>query len=83
LAGSVREGVVALGGAMLAVETDTAAVEERLRSGRLACPGCAAVLVGWGRAKLVERGEVPSGAPTLLLGFGGGLSWAAQVITSP
>jgi 3-oxoacyl-[acyl-carrier-protein] synthase-3 len=41
------------------------------------------VLVGWGRAKLVERGEVPSGAPTLLLGFGGGLSWAAQVITSP
>jgi 3-oxoacyl-[acyl-carrier-protein] synthase-3 len=34
-------------------------------------------------AKLVERGEVPSGAPTLLLGFGGGLSWAAQVVDCP
>ena len=36
---------------MLTVETDTAAVEERLRSGGLACPGCAGVLVGWGRAR--------------------------------
>ena len=52
LAGSVREGrVVALGGAMLTVETDTAAVEERLRSGGLACPGCAGVLTGWGLAR--------------------------------
>jgi 3-oxoacyl-[acyl-carrier-protein] synthase III len=34
-------------------------------------------------AKLVERGEVESGAPTLLLGFGGGLSWAAQVVRCP
>ncbi|GAA2828335.1 beta-ketoacyl-ACP synthase 3 [Kitasatospora sp. CM 4170] len=34
-------------------------------------------------AKLVERGEAPSGAPALLLGFGGGLSWAGQVVTCP
>ena len=34
-------------------------------------------------AKLVERGEVAPGAPALLLGFGGGLSWAAQVVTCP
>jgi 3-oxoacyl-[acyl-carrier-protein] synthase-3 len=34
-------------------------------------------------AKLVERGEVPSGAPTLLIGFGGGLSWAGQVVACP
>ncbi|MFF2352491.1 beta-ketoacyl-ACP synthase III [Kitasatospora sp. NPDC058115] len=34
-------------------------------------------------AKLVERGEVPTGAPALLLGFGGGLSWAGQVVTCP
>ncbi|MFB7472991.1 beta-ketoacyl-ACP synthase III [Kitasatospora sp. NPDC056184] len=34
-------------------------------------------------AKLVERGEVFSGAPALLLGFGGGLSWAGQVVTCP
>ena len=36
---------------MLTVETDTAGVEERLRSGGLACPGCAGVLAGWGRAR--------------------------------
>jgi hypothetical protein len=36
---------------MLTVETDAVAVEERLRSGRLACPGCAGVLAGWGRAR--------------------------------
>lgn len=36
---------------MLTVETDAAAVEERLRSGGLACPGCAGVLAGWGRAR--------------------------------
>jgi 3-oxoacyl-[acyl-carrier-protein] synthase-3 len=34
-------------------------------------------------SKLVERGEVPSGAPALLLGFGGGLTYAGQVITCP
>lgn len=36
---------------MLTVETDAVVVEERLRSGRLACPGCAGVLAGWGRAR--------------------------------
>jgi len=36
---------------MLTVETDADAVEERLGSGRLACPGCAGVLAGWGRAR--------------------------------
>jgi 3-oxoacyl-[acyl-carrier-protein] synthase III len=34
-------------------------------------------------AKLVERGEVPGGSPALLLSFGGGLSWAGQVVTTP
>jgi 3-oxoacyl-[acyl-carrier-protein] synthase-3 len=34
-------------------------------------------------SKMVERGEVPSGAPVLLLGFGGGLTYAGQVITCP
>jgi hypothetical protein len=43
--------VVALGGAVLTVETDPAAVEERLGSGRLACPGCSAVLARWGHAR--------------------------------
>ena len=36
---------------MLTVEIDVAAVEERLRLVRLACPGCAGVLAGWGRAR--------------------------------
>lgn len=34
-------------------------------------------------SKLVERGEVSSGAPVLLLGFGAGLSYAAQVVRCP
>lgn len=34
-------------------------------------------------SKLTERGDVPSGAPVLLLAFGGGLSWAGQVVTCP
>ncbi|MFI0243142.1 beta-ketoacyl-ACP synthase III [Streptomyces sp. NPDC016845] len=34
-------------------------------------------------SKLIERDEVPSGAPVLLFSFGGGLSWAGQVVTCP
>ncbi|WP_371524679.1 ketoacyl-ACP synthase III [Streptomyces sp. NBC_01283] len=34
-------------------------------------------------SKLVERGEISSGAPVLLLGFGAGLSYAAQVVGCP
>jgi 3-oxoacyl-[acyl-carrier-protein] synthase III len=34
-------------------------------------------------ARMVERGGVPSGAPVLLLGFGAGLTYAAQVVACP
>ncbi|CAM5408195.1 beta-ketoacyl-ACP synthase III [Streptomyces abikoensis] len=34
-------------------------------------------------SKLVERNEIPSGAPVLLFGFGGNLSYAGQVIRCP
>ncbi|MFJ6074792.1 beta-ketoacyl-ACP synthase III [Streptomyces sp. NPDC093065] len=34
-------------------------------------------------SKLVERREVPVGAPVLLFSFGGGLSWAGQVVGCP
>ncbi|MGW1887622.1 beta-ketoacyl-ACP synthase III [Streptomyces sp. NPDC001970] len=34
-------------------------------------------------SKLVERGEVVSGAPALLFGFGGNLSYAGQVVHCP
>jgi 3-oxoacyl-[acyl-carrier-protein] synthase-3 len=34
-------------------------------------------------SKLVERREVPAGAPALLFGFGGGLTYAGQVVRCP
>ena len=34
-------------------------------------------------ARMAERGEVPSGAPVLLLGFGAGLTYAGQVVICP
>jgi 3-oxoacyl-[acyl-carrier-protein] synthase-3 len=34
-------------------------------------------------ARMAERGELPSGSPALLLGFGAGICYAAQVITVP
>ncbi|SFC03775.1 beta-ketoacyl-ACP synthase III [Streptomyces aidingensis] len=34
-------------------------------------------------SKMAERGELPSGAPVLLFAFGGGLSWAGQIVTAP
>lgn len=34
-------------------------------------------------SKLVESGELGSGASVLLLGFGGGLAWAGQVVEAP
>ena len=35
------------------------------------------------RILLTERGELPSGSPALLMGFGAGMCYAAQVITVP
>lgn len=32
---------------------------------------------------MISQGEIPSGVPVLLLGFGAGLCYAAQVITTP
>jgi 3-oxoacyl-[acyl-carrier-protein] synthase-3 len=34
-------------------------------------------------SRMVERGEIPSGAPVLLLGFGSGLAYAGQVVLCP
>jgi 3-oxoacyl-[acyl-carrier-protein] synthase-3 len=34
-------------------------------------------------SKLIERGKLPSGAPVLLFGFGGGLTYAGQVVRCP
>jgi 3-oxoacyl-[acyl-carrier-protein] synthase-3 len=34
-------------------------------------------------SRLIERGDVPSGAPALLIGFGAGMTYAAQVVKVP
>ena len=34
-------------------------------------------------SRMLERGEIPSGAPALLIGFGAGICYAAQVIILP
>jgi 3-oxoacyl-[acyl-carrier-protein] synthase-3 len=34
-------------------------------------------------SRMVEAGEIPSGAPILLLGFGSGLAFAGQVVLAP
>jgi 3-oxoacyl-[acyl-carrier-protein] synthase-3 len=34
-------------------------------------------------SKMVEQGQIPSGAPVLLFGFGGGLTYAGQVVRCP
>ena len=34
-------------------------------------------------SKLTERAELPPGGPVLLLSFGGGMSWAGQVVRCP
>ena len=34
-------------------------------------------------SRMIERGEIPSGAPALLIGFGAGICYAAQVIKVP
>jgi len=34
-------------------------------------------------SKMLERGEVPSGVPALIIGFGAGLTYAAQVVITP
>jgi 3-oxoacyl-[acyl-carrier-protein] synthase-3 len=41
----------------------------------------ASIPLAW--SKLVERREIPSGAPVLLFGFGGGLTYAGQVVRCP
>lgn len=41
----------------------------------------ASVPLAW--SKLVERREIPAGSPVLLFGFGGGLTYAGQVVRCP
>ena len=43
----------------------------------------AAMGLSVGRVSQIERGEVTSGDPVLIIGFGAGLTYAAQVILAP
>jgi len=47
------------------------------------CGNTSAASIPLALSRMAERGDVASGAPTLLLGFGGGLAYAGQVIAFP
>src|SRR5437762_9316605 len=61
LGGCVREGRVALGGAVLTVGANQVEVEARLVTGGLACPDCDGSLGpwGWARTRLLRGGGGP------------------------
>jgi 3-oxoacyl-[acyl-carrier-protein] synthase-3 len=58
--------------------TDTVIAKDIVESGNTSAASIPLAL-----SKLIERREVPSGAPVLLMGFGGGLTYAGQVIRCP
>jgi 3-oxoacyl-[acyl-carrier-protein] synthase-3 len=58
--------------------TDTLVAKDIVESGNTSAASVPLAL-----SKLVERREVPSGAPVLLFGFGGGLTYAGQVVRCP
>ncbi|WP_431981008.1 beta-ketoacyl-ACP synthase III [Streptomyces qinglanensis] len=62
----------------LGLPEDTVVAQDVVESGNTS-----AASVPMALAKLVERREIAPGAPVLLLGFGGGLSWAGQVVRCP
>jgi 3-oxoacyl-[acyl-carrier-protein] synthase-3 len=47
------------------------------------CGNTSAASVPLALSRMAERGDVPPGTPTLLLGFGGGLAYAGQVVAFP
>jgi 3-oxoacyl-[acyl-carrier-protein] synthase-3 len=57
---------------------DTVVAKDIVESGNTS-----AASVPLAMSKLVEKGAIPSGAPVLLFGFGGGLTYAGQVVRCP
>ncbi len=57
---------------------DTVVAKDIIESGNTS-----AASVPLAMSKLVEQGAIPSGAPVLLFGFGGGLTYAGQVVRCP
>jgi 3-oxoacyl-[acyl-carrier-protein] synthase-3 len=64
--------------ARLGLREDTVIARDVVDSGNTSAASVPLAL-----SKLVDRDELPSGAPVLLFTFGGGLSWAGQVVTCP
>lgn len=64
--------------AKLGLSTDAVVARDVVVSGNTSA---ASVPIAF--AKLVESGALPSGSPVLLFGFGGGLSYAGQVVRTP
>ncbi|ACY97216.1 MULTISPECIES: beta-ketoacyl-ACP synthase III [Thermomonospora] len=58
--------------------TNAVVADDIVRSGNTSAASIPLAL-----ARMIERGEVASGAPALLIGFGAGLTYAAQVIQIP
>jgi len=58
--------------------TDAVVAKDIIESGNTSAASVPLAL-----SKLVERREIPSGAPVLLFGFGGGLTYAGQVVRCP
>src|SRR5215470_17731121 len=62
----------------LGLGEDTVVAKDIVESGNTSAASVPLAL-----SKLVERREIPSGAPVLLFGFGGGLTFAGQVVRCP
>jgi 3-oxoacyl-[acyl-carrier-protein] synthase-3 len=62
----------------LGLSEDTVVAKDIVESGNTSAASVPLAL-----SKLVERREVPAGAPVLLFGFGGGLTFAGQVVRCP
>ncbi|MDL4775076.1 MULTISPECIES: beta-ketoacyl-ACP synthase III [Thermomonosporaceae] len=58
--------------------TNAVVADDIVRSGNTSAASIPIAL-----SRMIERGDVPSGAPALLVGFGAGLAYAAQVIQIP
>jgi len=59
-------------------ETNAAVARDIVTSGNTSAASIPLAL-----SKMIERGEIASGAPVLIVGFGAGLTYAGQVILAP
>lgn len=62
----------------LGLKEDTVIARDVVHSGNTSAASVPLAL-----SKLVEEGTLPTGSPVLLFAFGGGLSWAGQVVGTP